>query len=176
MNDCLRPLGEADLDRLLEWRNSDKVRSFMYSSHLISPDEHLRWFEAICRDQSRHPLVFMQDGLPSGFVNIGPVKAGGIADWGFYAAPDTPKGTGLRMGHCALQYAFDKLRLHKLCGEVLSSNEASQRFHLRLGFRQEGELEDQYFDGSRYHNILRFGLVMTTWARLTQAANARGQQ
>lgn len=175
MSDCLRPVLEADLDRLLEWRNSEQVRNFMYSSHLIGRDEHLRWFALIEGDASRHPLIFMQENNPAGFVNIGPVKSGGIADWGFYAAPGAVKGTGRRMGLCALEYAFRSLKLHKLCGEALAHNDASRRFHLHLGFRQEGELVDQYFDGSRYHEVIRFGLISKEWARLKQATDTRGQ-
>lgn len=173
MSDFLRPVTEADLPLLLQWRNSEQVRSFMYSSHLIGEDEHRRWFASTQGDESKHPLVFMQADVPSGFVNIGSVKTGGIADWGFYAAPGAARGTGSRMGFCALQYAFEQLKLHKLCGEALAYNDASRRFHLRLGFRQEGVLVDQYFDGVSYHDVIRFGLMSGEWTQ-QQTNNARG--
>jgi len=161
--DYLRAIDESDLDRLLSWRNSEQVRRFMYSSQLIKREEHLRWFEAIRHDQKRYPLIFVRDETPCGYVNIGPIKPGGIAAWGFYAAPDAPPGTGHRMGQCALKYAFETLHLHKLCGEALGYNEASQRFHRRLGFIQEGDLVDQHFDGSAYHNVICFGLTVDQW-------------
>lgn len=158
-NTKLRPLEEADLEMLLRWRNSDQVRRYMFSTRPISEQEHRRWFEALRDDRSRHPLIFSHDGQPSGFVSFGPVRHGGISDWGFYVAPDSPRGTGRMLGDAAISYAFSRLHLHKVCGEVLSLNEASRRFHLSLGFREEGVLIEQHFDGAIYHDVVRFGLV-----------------
>ena len=39
----LRPVEASDQDRILAWRNSTDVRAYMYTDHLISPDEHSRW-------------------------------------------------------------------------------------------------------------------------------------
>lgn len=159
----LRPMLEPDLDMVLEWRNSNQVRRFMYSSRLISFPEHRQWFETIMRDQSCHPLIFQLDDVPMGFVKFGPIADGGIADWGFYVAPGAPRGTGRKLGIAALAHAFDVLGLHKICGEVLDVNEASRCFHANLGFRQEGLLVDQHFDGSEYHDVFCFGLTSAEW-------------
>lgn len=159
----LRPITESDLKTLLSWRNSAKVRQFMYTTHLVETDEHERWFAVISKDDRRHPLLFLLDGVPSGFVNIGPVKPGGIADWGFYTAPEAKKGTGYQMGVAALAHAFNVLGLHKLCGEALAHNEASQNFHERLGFQREGRLRDHHFDGSSYHSVFCYGLLKKDW-------------
>ena len=48
----LRDLTPDDSDRLLAWRNSEAVRPYMYSDHLISPEEHARWFAGIAGDPS----------------------------------------------------------------------------------------------------------------------------
>jgi UDP-4-amino-4,6-dideoxy-N-acetyl-beta-L-altrosamine N-acetyltransferase len=164
----LRPLVEADLDMLLGWRNSDHVRRFMYSSHLIVREEHRCWYETIRADDGRYPLIFEREDTPAGFVNLGPVQAGGIAAWGFYAAPSAPRGTGRMLAVAALAHAFGKLQLHKICGEALGFNETSRRFHLSLGFRQEGVLVDQHFDGTAYHDVVRFGLTAMEWQVLNR--------
>lgn len=98
-----------------------------------------------------------------GFINIHQIAAGGIADWGFYAAPDAPKGTGKQLGQAALQYAFSVVGAHKLCAQALHFNERSVRFHLNLGFQQEGTLRDQHFDGQNYHDVVCFGLLASEW-------------
>lgn len=162
----LRLIDKQDLDLLLEWRNSVQVRQFMYSTHEINRDEHFRWYESVRSADDRYPRIFTLAGKPVGFVNIGPVRAGGVADWGFYTAPDAPRGTGRKMGECALDFAFSELQLHKICGEALSANEASRNYHRRLGFRQEGELKDNHFDGSNYHNVICFGLTINEWRKL----------
>lgn len=163
MSTLLRKLCESDLERLLEWRNSDEVRHYMYNQELVSREDHLRWFSGISKDPTRHPMILEIDGEPSGFVNIGPVRAGGIADWGFYAAPGAPRGTGRKLGGSALKYAFEQMKLHKICGQVIAFNHASQRFHEGLGFRREGVLVDQHFDGRQYHDVVCFGLTLPMW-------------
>lgn len=159
----LRPMNENDLKMVLAWRNHPKVRSYMYKQQEISLEDHTFWFEQMSQDPKRSLLVFESNGIACGFINIHEVAHGGIGDWGFYAAPDAPKGTGRELGVAALRYAFKMVGLHKLCGQVLASNERSIRFHLNLGFLREGVLRQQHYDGRFYHDILCFGLLATDW-------------
>lgn len=159
----LRAMREDDLERVLSWRNHPEVRRYMYSQHEIGLDEHRRWFERAAQDPARHLLVFEKDGLPRGFVNLSLIASGGIADWGFYVAPEAPKGTGRLLGRSALDYAFIEVGLHKVCGQALAYNERSIRFHRSLGFLEEGTLRDQHHDGQRYHDVVCFGLLAAEW-------------
>ena len=111
-----------DLEQVLSWRNDADVRRYMYTQHEISLEEHTRWFERATLDSSRHLLVFEIDSVPVGFINIHEIAPGGIADWGFYAAPDAPQGTGRRLGEAALKYAFSHAGLHKICIQAISYN------------------------------------------------------
>ena len=160
---CLRPMVREDLTRVLAWRNHPEVRRYMYTRHEIGLDEHTRWFERASVDPARHLLIFERDGLPLGYVQFHRVAPGEIADWGFYVAPDAPGGTGRHLGECALDHAFGALKLHKVCGQALAFNERSIQFHLRQGFRQEGRLREQHFDGREYHDIVCFGLLAAEW-------------
>lgn len=155
----VRPMTREDLEQVLSWRNDVDVRRYMYTQHEISLEEHTRWFERATLDSSRHLLVFESSAVPVGFINIHKIAPGGIADWGFYAAPDAPKGTGRRLGEAALQYAFGQAGLHKICGQAIAYNERSIKFHLNQGFHQEGILRQQHFDGQQYHDIVCFGLL-----------------
>ena len=40
----LRQLEEPDLPIILEWRNDESVRKNMYTDHIISIEEHKRWY------------------------------------------------------------------------------------------------------------------------------------
>lgn len=159
----VRPMTGDDLERVLAWRNHPEVRRYMYTQHEIALDEHRRWFERAAQDPARHLLVFEADGVPRGFVNLHRIAAGGVADWGFYVAPDAPRGTGRLLGRAALDYAFAEAGLHKVCGQALAYNERSVRFHCSLGFREEGILREQHFDGQRYHDVVCFGLLAGEW-------------
>ncbi len=159
----LRSMTKDDLEQVLGWRNHAEVRRYMYSQHEIGLAEHSRWFERASQDPDRHLLVFEIDGEPLGFVNFDQTAGGGVAQWGFYAAPEAPRGTGRQLGVAALGYAFSSLRLHKLCGQALIYNERSIKFHLGLGFKQEGVLREQHFDGQNYHDVVCFGLLAAEW-------------
>ena len=159
----IRPMVHADLALVLAWRNHPDVRRNMYTQHEITLDEHQRWFERTMPDPKKHLLIFEQNQHPLGFVNFNETGNGGIADWGFYVAPDAPKGSGRQLVRAALNHAFTRLKLHKVCGEVLAYNPRSIQFHQALGFQQEGTLRDQHFDGERYHHIICFGLLSYEW-------------
>lgn len=159
----IRQMVHADLELVLAWRNHPEVRRYMYTQHEITFDEHQRWFENAKADSKKHLLIFEVAQQPLGFVHFTETGSGGIADWGFYAAPNAPKGTGRQLGSAALRHAFTTLALHKVCGQALTYNQHSVNFHLALGFQQEGILRDQHFDGERYHHVNCFGLLCTEW-------------
>lgn len=159
----VRRMVATDLDTVLMWRNDIEVRRYMYTQHEISVAEHRGWFERASQDPLRHLLIYEAGSTALGFVNIHQIAAGGIAEWGFYAAPNAPRGTGNALGKAALQYVFDEVHLHKLCGQALAFNERSVQFHRTLGFKQEGILRQQHFDGQHYHDVLCFGLLAGEW-------------
>jgi UDP-4-amino-4,6-dideoxy-N-acetyl-beta-L-altrosamine N-acetyltransferase len=152
-----------DLEQVLAWRNHVDIRQYMYTQHEIGLAEHRKWFERASQDPLRHLLVFEVDSVPLGFVNFSRLTSSSVADWGFYIAPDAPRGSGRQLGRTALEYAFRQLDLHKVCGQALDFNERSIRFHLTMGFQQEGILRDQHFDGERYHAVVCFGLLSHEW-------------
>lgn len=162
---ALRPMVDADLERVLGWRNHPDVRRWMYTSHEIELDEHRRWFRGASQDERRHLLVYELDGEPCGYVNVtsegGP---GGPGTWGFYLSPDAPRGAGRGLGLAALRYAFEVVGLGELRGEALSSNVNSIAFHRRLGFTETEERLGHHVaeDGER-HDVSCFQLSRGAW-------------
>ena len=162
-NYCVRSMLESDLEQVLAWRNHPEIRRYMYTQHEITLIEHTNWYENNRNNSDRHMLVFELDNLPVGFVNINKLAGFDIADWGFYVAPGSERGTGKKLGVAVLNYAFDTLKLHKVCGQALAYNTPSINFHTSLGFVQEGVLRDQYFNGQRYYDVVHFGLLADEW-------------
>jgi UDP-4-amino-4,6-dideoxy-N-acetyl-beta-L-altrosamine N-acetyltransferase len=163
----VRRMVDDDLPGVLAWRNDPEIRRHMYTRHEISLEEHRSWFERATSDPSRHLLIFELDATPLGFVNFHAPGSGKIAEWGFYLSPMAPRGIGLMLGTAALDHGFGTLSFHKVCGEALASNEKSIRLHLKLGFKEEGVLRDQHFDGGSFHTVVRFGLLEAEWPNPT---------
>ena len=167
----VRTMTLEDLDQVLTWRNHAEVRRYMYTTQQITRSEHTAWFMRKSTDQAVSLLIYEYDGRPSGFLSFSKIRASRIADWGFYVAPDARRGIGKALGHAALEYAFTELNLHKVCGQVLAFNERSIGFHTALGFKEEGCLRDQHFDGQDFHNVVCFGVLRAEWH-----ATAQGQR
>lgn len=159
----VRALALPDLPMILTWRNHPAVRSVMFSQHEISRSEHEAWFERASADPSRRLLVVEDGDGPFGFVQFDAVVENGVADWGFYARPDAPRGSGRRLGAAALDHAFAALNLHKVCGQAIATNDASITLHRKLGFTEEGVLRDQKYVNGSYYSLVCFGMLKQEW-------------
>lgn len=161
----LNKLAETDLPLVLAWRNTPEVRQHMYSAHEISEAEHRAWFARMKHDPQVRWYIHQDeycnlDGVVY-FTQYQPENHSSF--WGFYAAPEAPRGTGTKLGLDALDEAFNVLSLHKLNAEVLSSNERSLRFHEKMGFHREGIFRDDHFNGEYYVDVVRLGIVKSEW-------------
>lgn len=164
--DCrLRPMAEEDRSRILSWRNQDRIRANMYNSHVISPDEHDRWFDRSLADGSARYLIFEHCDRPLGFVSftgIDPVH--GRATWAFYLGEaDAPRGSGAAMEMLALDEAFGLIGIRKLCCEIFAFNAGVVRLHERFGFATEGVFKDHHLKDGEYHDIVCMARFATGW-------------
>jgi UDP-4-amino-4,6-dideoxy-N-acetyl-beta-L-altrosamine N-acetyltransferase len=169
----LTAICEEHLENILKWRNAPAVRKNMYRSHEISWSEHLDWFSRIQKDEAQLFFMFNDGARDVGVVYFGQYQPeSGNAFWGFYAAPDAPAGTGLRMEFAALSHAFEDLKLHKLNCEVIAYNREVINLHLKTGFIEEGLFRDYHFYDGQYHDVVRMGMLDLEWIkvkdRLTQ--------
>ena len=167
-NLLIRSMIEDDLPMVLAWRNHPEVRRYMFTHHEISLAEHTQWFMRAVQDNARRLLIVQEQGSPIGYVQFSNVEPGGVADWGFYVRPEASKGTGSKLGASALEHAFGQLKLHKVCGQAIDTNQASIRFHERLGFKREGVLRDQKRMNEQYQTLICFGLLAHEWQAHTQ--------
>jgi len=166
----LRPLEEMDLERILMWRNSDRIRAVMFTDHHISEDEHRAWFMRMQQLEDAVGLIFEVKGRSAGLVYFSRIDYhNGLCFWGFYLGEENlPKGTGTIMGFLALDYAFENLGIRKLIGETLAFNTASIKFHKRLGFVEEGRSVRQILKNGRYEDVISFVRFNEGWQKSKQ--------
>ena len=169
LTECrLRDIIEEDLPQLLRWRNEERIRHVMYTDHIITPEEHQRWFDGISADaegkRSRHWL-FEYQGMPLGQVNVTDIiERHKRCCWGFFIGKkDAPRGSGMAMGILAIDRIFTELELNKVCGEALAFNEASIRYHKSLGFQEEGRFRQHIQKKEEFYDVVCFGLLRKEW-------------
>lgn len=162
-------INETHLDKVLEWRNQSFIRQMMYNDKVITMDEHKNWYKRICKSNNSQTKVFLFNGLPYGIVNITNIDTkNNRCNWGFYVGEkESPRGTGTLMGKLALDYMFNEMRIRKVCAEVLSFNQKSINFHLKLGFEQEGILKEHVRKSEKYVDIIVLALFSEKWRTKT---------
>lgn len=159
----VRPMREDDLEEVLRWRNYPDIRRFMYTQNEISVSEHKAWYMRMMEDDHNHLLLVVVNGADRvGFVKF-TADDNGNANWGFYTAPEAPRGTGRCLAKAALDYAFNQLGFNKIFGEVITSNEHSVALHRKLGFHDDGPDKYQDFYTGVCHDICRFSMLSSDW-------------
>src|ERR1700742_1849349 len=112
----------------------------MYTAHLISPEEHARWFAGLEGDETRRYWIIELDGRPVGLANLADFdRRNQRCAWAYYLADPATRGLGLGsyVEFWVLQYVFEGLKFAKLWCEVLISNEPVWRLHEPFGFTVE---------------------------------------
>ncbi|MBI5485467.1 MAG: UDP-4-amino-4,6-dideoxy-N-acetyl-beta-L-altrosamine N-acetyltransferase [Deltaproteobacteria bacterium] len=164
--DCrLRPVAEDDLELVLNWRNSERIRRNMYGDHIISMEEHKAWFNRLKDDSSAVYLLFEVCQTPVGMVYFTDIdRKNSKCFWGFYLGEDNlPRGTGTILGVSGMEYAFEILQIRKLCGEAFQFNSASVKFFQKLGFAREGHFVRHVLKEGVYEDVISFALFKDCW-------------
>lgn len=164
--DCrLRPMAEEDRALVLSWRNQDRIRANMYSDHIITVDEHDRWFDRSLTDQSAVYRIFEYGDRPVGFVSFTEIdRVQCHAKWAFYLGEtDTPRGSGAAMELLALDEAFGPVGIRKLNCEVFAFNGGVVRLHERFGFTREGVLAKARLKDGELQDIVCMARSADDW-------------
>lgn len=166
----LREMIEADKYMVLAWRNDERVRQHMYTSHIISDAEHDAWFAKALTSHDQKHFIFQNNERPTGVVSFSGInRHDQTAYWAFYLGEiDVPKGTGSVMEFLALEYAFGDLGLFKLSCEVLATNPGVVKMHKRFGFREEGIFRSHRLREEGRIDVYRLALFNDEWVSLRE--------
>jgi UDP-4-amino-4,6-dideoxy-N-acetyl-beta-L-altrosamine N-acetyltransferase len=172
----LRPLAPPDSGRVHAWRNSVEVAAFMYTDHLISPDEHARWLAGALADAGRRYWIIEDDGAPVGLANLAGIDLGRRrCEWAYYLGEASVRGRGVgaAVEFIVLEHVFSGLGLHKLWCEVLLENAPVWRLHESFGFVREALYRDHVWKAGRFQDVVGLGLLEADWARVREACAER---
>ena len=166
----LRPIDDSELELIRSWRNTPDVRANMYNRHEIAEEEHRAWWARCSQSSDREYFMYALSDVPLGVVGFTAIdRVNSNSLWGFYASPEAPKGTGVRMLFLAAECLFSDFGLHKIYSEVLDFNISSIKLHQRLGFQVEGVFRHQHKVDGSYVDIYRLGLLAEEWREVREA-------
>jgi UDP-4-amino-4,6-dideoxy-N-acetyl-beta-L-altrosamine N-acetyltransferase len=161
---------------VLLWRNAPAVARYMYTDHLITPEEHARWVETVLSATDRWTWIIEADDRAAGLVTLERVdRLAGRYDWAFYIADEglRGQGAGASVEFIVLEFAFGDLGARKLWCEVLEDNEAVWRLHESFGFVREALFRAHVVKAGIPRNVVGLGLLDEDWAGVRGACAAR---
>lgn len=166
----LRPMIEDDLETVFRWRNSDAVRRYMHTDHLIKPEEHRKWYQRMCEDPHCETLIAEYIGRPVGVISITDIKEqDATCTWGMYIGEDMRNlGIGVLMEIHAIDRMVEHHKIRKIWGETLESNDRVILMHKRFGFEEEGTFRKHVFRGGRYEDVIRTALFTDRWQEIRE--------
>ncbi len=85
---------------------------------------------------------------------------------GLYHMAERGKGTGTWATEVTRDFAFEKLKLHRLELDVYSFNPRAEKVYLKAGFKREGVLRDAILDGGKYADDILMSILEDEWRTL----------
>lgn len=169
----LRPLTLADTSNIVRWRNQPEVYKNLYSQNLITEEQHTNYFHKYVETGLVRQYIIVADinGTP---VDIGTVFLKDIdsisnkAEYGLFIGELQAQGKGFAslVAEETLKIAFKNLGLNRVYLTVFANNVRAQKSYEKAGFRKEGVLRQDFFDGEKYVDIICMGILKSDYLAL----------
>jgi [ribosomal protein S5]-alanine N-acetyltransferase len=166
----LRPLTPGDLNqRYLGWLNDPEVTRYTETGVFPSTPQDLeRYYRNVASSKTdvMFAIVDKRSGRHVGNIKLGSIHwihrtatmgilIGDKAFWG--------KGVGLEATQLMAGYGFERLNLHRINLGVFAEHTAAVRCYERAGFRIEGRLREDLFQGGEHKDRLLMGLLRSEY-------------
>lgn len=155
----IRPIDENDTDSILEWRNSDYVRSHFIFQDELRKEVHLDWlYNKVYKNLAKQYIICLTDNNKKigtvYFSNID--KKHNKAEFGIYIAylDKKYKGYGLISTILLLKIGFEELGLHKIYLRVFQDNLKAIKMYKKVGFKEEGLFKNDVYINGIYRNVV----------------------
>jgi len=158
-----RVMTEEDTEVVLKLRNSDHVRhNFIYQA-IITPKEHLYYFDSQVKTGKVIQFVMEEKstGKPIGCTLLKDIDYKiSKAEFGIFIGDIDAlgKGYGTDAVNQMIRLAFKELKLHKLVLRVLSHNKVAFSVYSKAGFREEGRFVDDIVVDGTYRDVINMAL------------------
>lgn len=155
----LRPISVEDTEFILDLRNNLEIADNFFSDPPLYDFEHNRWLN----DKKKDDLDFMilHKGEKAGRISITKIDfRHQKGDYGIVLHPAFwGKNIAYEASNLLLDYVFRNLPINKIYLEVFESNLKAIKLYERIGFKNEGLFEEEYFKNGLFQNICRMRIL-----------------
>ena len=155
----LRPITMEDTRRIVDWRNSDRVKKNFIYQKPFTEQGHRMWMETkvATGEVVQFILCETKGDRPVGSVYFRDIdRENNKAEYGIFIgeADAAGKGYGTLAAKGAVCYAEKTLKLHKLMLRVFADNTAAVKSYEKTGFIKEAYLKDEIKEGDGYRDVI----------------------
>jgi UDP-4-amino-4,6-dideoxy-N-acetyl-beta-L-altrosamine N-acetyltransferase len=154
-------LNQPQREIVRTWRNSERIRRWMYTDHIISKEEHEKFLRNLEDSNTAfYWLVRMWDNDIGVLYFLHVDFRNKNTYFGIYANPQSRIfGIGVKLDALAGRLAFDYADFHSLKLEVIEDNVHVINLHKKMGFVEEGKLEEFVLKDNMWKNVVIMGAI-----------------
>ena len=172
----LRALEPEDYLKTYEWRQDDDIQNSLGGNrYFVSKEREKQWAHFRSVDESKGiylAICLKENNEMIGYCSIINIDLRNLkADIGGWMIGEKKlwnQGYSKEAVELLLKYAFDEYPLHKCYSFCLEEHEISNKTHISLGFKLEGQLRDHVFKGSKFHTLNVYSILRNEYYKKFQ--------
>lgn len=162
----LRAFEYDDLNQINIWHNNNDMNSLTGGNRFfVSSVFDKKWLEDKMMNNINNvycAVCITESGKMIGFISLNDIDyRNRKAHWGGMLIGDVEerkKGYATSAAYLMLKFGFEELNLNKITGYWLEDNVSSLLIGKRLGFQEEGKLNEEVFKNNKYNNLIIMSL------------------
>jgi UDP-4-amino-4,6-dideoxy-N-acetyl-beta-L-altrosamine N-acetyltransferase len=164
----IRPHLRTDIPLRVKWRNNPLVSFFIEDepNQKTNLKKETQWFDEYSKNRQKKFFTMCVDNVPIGFMGLSNIDlTNQNADLFIAIGEDDYRGRGLGKQSLSwlLNYAFHKLKLHKVNLEVIDVNTHAIKVYKELGFVIEGRKREEVFIKGKWISMLEMAIFKKNW-------------
>ncbi len=165
---CLRPVRMDDAEALLAAMEPETTQNLSFFRDPVDLDRQKEYLDRMLGSMQDRLFVIelVADGRIVGTCGIHEYDRhndNGRMGLLIFRTRHRASGYGSEATELLMHFAFTELELHKLYVRILVTNEIARAHYLKLGFKQEGVMREEYKLGGVYHDMILFSLLKNEW-------------
>lgn len=155
-----------DVPTRVEWINTPTIHRNMFFELPATIDKTEKWCESIQSSSTRVDFSFLDDEnqylAMGGLTGIHPEHKS--AEFYVMVNPELHgQGIGKKVSQWVYNYAFSKLKLHKIFLYTNDDNTKAYKIYENSGFVLEGTLREHKWKNGKFRNRRFYGLLRSEW-------------
>ena len=123
---------------VLEWRNSDVIKKWMYTKEKILLESHLKFIDGLKTESTKLYFLVKSDDKYIGVIDFTKINKENL-HMGIYTNPNL-KGFGKTLLELIIDYSFNILNVNEIIAEVFEENPRAYQLYLSYGFIKIDEI------------------------------------